>query len=467
MLTNHRTAVLFLGNLLLLLSFPEKGTAQPCGEWDRVPSVDPSATLNLLFDTAFVRRDEGLSVGFWDSEVRRESMIQRWSGSAWSLVNLPDLTRFGTQPTVEGTGSIASDLWVVGYVRTSYPTDFMPLVLRWRDGAWDYMETPRLRKQNTYPFGDRGGFAEDMDGTAPDDLWVVGTAAGYGDASATSVGLALHFDGSNWEDVEVPIVGNRTNQLYTVSASSSDNVWAVGYWRNIAGAYQALIVRWDGASWQPISNPGEGASGGAAESVIALAQDDVWVSGVFNNGADNLIHWNGQTWDVVDAGNTGTFVSFAATGPDDIWTANAPDATFYHYDGRTWATAGSPVIPGSTYILRGWSMATVGDCDVWSVGGWSDGVVQYSLTEHLTGSTIDCGAISKFTARCRSGRLVAKIAASLPAGTELTITRNGGDAKTLVINDQGKGKVKWGGQTGAQALAIAECGDWSQTTQCP
>lgn len=79
----------------------------------------------------------------------------------------------------------------------------------------------------------------------------------------------------------------------------------------------------------------------------------------------------------------------------------------------------------------------------------------------------DCDAIAKFSARCRDGKLTAKVVSSLPAGAELTITRNGGDVKILTINDRGKGKVKWIGQTGAQTLAIAECGEWSQTTQCP
>ncbi|MCC7292300.1 MAG: hypothetical protein IT449_09595 [Phycisphaerales bacterium] len=78
----------------------------------------------------------------------------------------------------------------------------------------------------------------------------------------------------------------------------------------------------------------------------------------------------------------------------------------------------------------------------------------------------DCGAVAKFSARCRDGKLTAKVVSALPAGTELTVTRNGGDAKTLTINDRGKGKVKWSGQIGAQTVVIAECSDWSQTTEC-
>ncbi|GIK16758.1 MAG: hypothetical protein BroJett003_17220 [Planctomycetota bacterium] len=69
----------------------------------------------------------------------------------------------------------------------------------------------------------------------------------------------------------------------------------------------------------------------------------------------------------------------------------------------------------------------------------------------------DCGAIGKLTAKCRDGKLTAKVVSSLPEGAELTLTRNGGDPRTLVINARGKGKVKWTGQAGEQEVCMVEC----------
>ncbi|RJP38962.1 MAG: hypothetical protein C4547_03970 [Phycisphaerales bacterium] len=439
----------------------------PCGTWTIVPTADPGAETNLLVDVALTSPADGLAVGNWTGGGRsRVPMVQHWDGADWALIAAPDVSHVGTNPAIEGTGAVAGDVWITGYVDTPYPTHNLPVMARWRDGRWDYVATATLRKQNTYPFADRGGFGWDVDGVSDDDLWVVGTAAGYGDARAASVAMALHYDGSKWEDVDVPIVGNRSNQFKTLSASSSDNVWAVGIWRNTAGPYQALIGRWDGSTWELIGNPGEGPWTGEAEAVIAFAPDDVWVSGSFNNAADFLIHWDGAGWTAVDAGNDGRFAAFAATGPDDIWASSPLDASFYHYDGGQWSRVEGPSIPEAQYILRGWGMAALDSCEVWSVGGWSDGVTQYTLAEHLTGG-LDCDAIGKFSAKCRRGKLTAKIASSLPEGTELTVARNGGDRKTATINARGKGKVRYDVPSGRHTLSIVECPDFERKVSCP
>ncbi|MCW5774836.1 MAG: hypothetical protein KIS87_00120 [Phycisphaeraceae bacterium] len=355
-----------------------------CGEWVAWPTDSPGSVSSILYDVAFTAPLAGLAVGSWNSGLGPQPLVQEWNGAGWSGLGLPDTSGLGTRPQVDGVGLAGGDVWVVGNVTTVYPTNNMPLVMRRHGGGWDRVGTPALRKQNTYPFADRGGFAQDVAGVAPDDVWVVGTAAGYGDGSATSVAMALHFDGSGWVDVAVPIAGNRANALECVSASAPDNVWAVGYWRNIAQAYQGLVVRWDGSAWHVVPNPGEGPAGGDAVAVIAFAPNDVWVSGNFNGGADHLIHWDGSSWEAAGVDLPGPFAAFAATGPTDVWGSCAVNATIYHYDGSSWTPAGGPDIPGSAYVLRGWGLAAIGPCESWSVGAWSDGVVQRTLAERLT-----------------------------------------------------------------------------------
>lgn len=367
-------------------------SAQTCGGWSRATSLSPGASTNLWYDVATTGPGAAIAVGsFSDGVTAPRPLVASWDGGGWSSVPLPDTSGLGTLPSVEGIGRApgGGTMWVVGYVRTPYPTDQMPLIIPRENGSWGAPITPTLRPQTVYPFAARGGFAYDMTASSPDDLWVVGSAVGYGDASATSIPLALHFDGSSWTDVPVPLAGNRHHELSCVSASSPDNVWAVGDWRSIGGAFQALIVRWDGSSWWRVPNPGEGVAGGDAESVLVLAPDNVWVSGSFYGGSVRLIHWNGSAWETPTTGITGVVASFAATGPDDIWAADATNATIHHYDGVSWSPSLSGAIPGSAYTLRGWGMDAYDRCGVWAVGGYSDGGVQVSLAEHLAPTPCD------------------------------------------------------------------------------
>lgn len=356
---------------------------EPCGAWSNIPTVDRGSISNLLYDVAFDGSGNGLAVGNYTDGVGTHPIVQQWNGAHWTDLPLPSTGSLGSVPKVEGVISDGEGLWVVGSVFTGYPTDNLPLILRWENGGWASAETATLRPQNTHPFGARGGLAEDAVAIAPDDVWVVGTAAGYGDASSTSVPLALHFDGNRWDDIEVPLVGNRTNSLIDASASSSDNVWAVGFWRNIAQNYQALVVRWDGSEWSRVPNPGERPEGGDATCVAVAGPESVWVSGSFGPG-NHLIHWDGDSWQTVEAGLPGPFADMIMIAPDDIWGSCAINATYYHYNGVDWSAVAGPAVGGASYVLRGWGLAAVNSCDVWSVGGWSDGSTQYSLCERLT-----------------------------------------------------------------------------------
>jgi len=355
-----------------------------CEDWSVVSTPSPGAQNNLLVDIAVSRPDLAIAVGnYAGGGSPPQPLIVRWNGEAWSQMPLPGTAGLGTFPQVEGVGRTpGGDLWVVGYLRTPAPTDQLPLLMRWRNGTWDQITTPTLRPQNTHPFGPRGGVANDATGLSDDDVWVVGTAAGLGDASSTSVPLALHYDGSAWVDVPVPLMGNRHNAFQAVSASAPDNVWAVGTWRNQAGGFKALIERWDGASWSPVSNPGDGLGEWEAFSVLALAPDDVWVSGTFP-GSTHLTHWNGSGWETNYTSIPGIFASFAATGPDDIWASCASTATFYHFDGVAWSPVQGAPLPGAAYVLRGWGMDSIDACTVWAVGGYSTGAVQLTYSERL------------------------------------------------------------------------------------
>lgn len=135
-------------------------------------------------------------------------------------------------------------------------------------------------------------------------------------------------------------------------------------------------------------------------------------------------------------------------GQTDLTTDGAGNATF------------SAVVPGTVQPGE-FLTATATDDSLADTSEFSACVLVQD------GGGVDCGAVRKLSARCRDGKLIAKVASLLPEGTALTIVRNGGDEKTLTINARGRGKVKWTGQSGTQVVAILECpGVPEQTTTC-
>lgn len=103
-------------------------------------------------------------------------------------------------------------------------------------------------------------------------------------------------------------------------------------------------------------------------------------------------------------------------------------------------------VPTGAFITSTATDSTTGDTSEFS-----------ACVQVTPGGGVDCDAIRRLSATCRDGKLVAKVASSLPEGTELTLSRNGGDAKTLTINTRGKGKVKWTRQFGMQNVCVEEC----------
>jgi hypothetical protein len=291
----------------------------------------------------------------------------------------------GSWPETQGVDATPNgDVWVVGNVTTTYPTNNLPLVMRWHQGDWNFVETATLRPQTEYPFGARGGFAYEVDAIADDDVWAVGIAAGYGDASSTSVPMALHWDGSSWTDVDVPLVANRHHELNDVFAVSSDDVWAVGDSRSISGTFRGVTYHWDGSEWSHIPSPIEDISQSGLDDIVGTGPNDVWAIGGAQDTGVVLMHWNGSQWNTMEPPlNSGG--SLAAVAPNDLWATGWNG--FWHWDGVSWTEVPAQV-PNSSYVIRSGGMEIVGDCDIWSAGFWTlaDGITSFTLAERLQGT---------------------------------------------------------------------------------
>ena len=96
--------------------------------------------------------------------------------------------------------------------------------------------------------------------------------------------LVEHWNGSTWTVIESPNVSNDIGVLNTltgISGSSSNDLYAVGFFSNssTAGQPETLVEHFDGINWSILSSPTRGLAQ-HLNGVFALPNsNDVWTVG--------------------------------------------------------------------------------------------------------------------------------------------------------------------------------------------
>lgn len=358
--------------------------AAPRGSWRYVAAPQhPTATNQQIKGVTALSPTDAWAVGRWfDPNVKIQTL--HWDGAQWSFINPPATAHLGGTPDLDGVGHAPNgDVWAVGNVYTGYPTDNNPLVMRWRNGGWDYVAKVRFGQQRVYPFAERGGAAYTVQAFDENDVWIMGFAGGHGDDGLV-IPMSSHWDGSDWTEFEVPVFGNRWNNIENSSASGPNDIWGVGSFRNYAFGYHSFMVHWDGAQWSQVPTPLDGTTDDSLWDVAALSPDNAWAVGSIPAGGV-ILHWDGSEWrHAVDSSRMPRGFSYiAAISPTDIW-AVASDNSFWHYDGMNWSFHSNPSVPGASFWWRSGGLAASGHGDVWCVGGFSDGTNNFNLTERFS-----------------------------------------------------------------------------------
>lgn len=273
----------------------------------------------------------------WTAPNAPGLLQRRHADGAWTFDNVP------AQTVVRAFwADSASSLWAVGSGKGS-------AALHWDGEAWSEVPLPAGVEQLT-----------DIDGTGPNDIWVVGN---FNDL--------LHFDGGAWTRVDVRPAATfiPSDVPPVVAAAAPDDVWI--------GAGQ-LLVHWDGLAW-------------TREPLIGNI-DDVWVAapGVvyrirryypINGFALTLDRRQGDAWtEVLQLGEFPGWENpqpgrLSGTGPDDVWVVD-PIGRAHHFDGMSWTavstgsplklgglwaeTAGRAVVVGAAGEIREWVGNTFG-----------------------------------------------------------------------------------------------------------
>ncbi len=206
------------------------------------------------------------------------------------------------------------------------------------------------------------------------------------------------FSQQAWTHVPSPNTSVSRNMLRDISGTSSTDVWTVGSFETPGGKMQNLIMHWNGSDWQIFPNTDLSISLNELWSITAVSTNDVWTAGVQNNYANTrsqLMHWNGSSWSHTSLPDItgGSFLfSIDAITVNDIWAvgtqAGSPTDPAYaiHYNGSNWNEF--PVPNVGTYSNRLYAVDGISSNDVWAVGRKSDSYGDFhALVLHWDGSS--------------------------------------------------------------------------------
>lgn len=266
------------------------------------------------------------------------------SGSFETLPSCPDVVppvsgnwQQALSPNVSGPTAVnnqllateavaVNDVWAVGWAQDPNGPPYVKrtLIEHFNGNAWNIVASPN-------PRNDTRTQLYSVSATSANDVWAVGSSD---DGKLPSRTLIQHWDGTRWSIVSSPSPDNQFNELRGVAAISANDAWAVGYrggTRNDT-PIETFILHWDGASWTQF--PSANVSGGANQlfGVTAISAGDIWAVGSVS-GAPLALHWNGSSWSVVPVGvgsglSTESFASVSGSAGNDVWAVGQGKGIF-------------------------------------------------------------------------------------------------------------------------------------------
>lgn len=251
------------------------------GLWKIIPTpnVDvPTPAENWLHGVSGTSPSDVWAVGFSRQfPFDERSVILRWDGAAWTLTAAPSL---GKQDALVGVSALsANNAWAVGGT-VDYSSKQQSFILRWDGVAWNVVP-------GTGGPGSTGHFLVGVAAVSSGSAWAVGSAL----VSGTYKGLIVRWHQNQWK-----FARHIGSELKAVSASASNNVWAVGHKPG------PLVLRYNGSTWSPQPTPLLPTD--VLEGVHAVSPTDVWVAGRRRARVKSfktlVAHWNGSTWKVLD-----------------------------------------------------------------------------------------------------------------------------------------------------------------------
>jgi hypothetical protein len=234
----------------------------------------------------------------WTGGYTHVALTEHWNGSAWSRVTGP-----GSSAKLFALRGVADLSPASAYAVGSDPG----VAYHWDGTAWRTVTLP-----------DAGFKASSITAVSATDIWLTGST------SAGATAEAVNFNGTAWTVVPMQQPSANKPILNGAAAVAANDIWAVGYLLSPAGAaVGTLTEHWNGSAWSIVPSPTPAGTFPQLNAVAARGSGDVYAVGSAllsgGTGASEalILRWNGATWsqDTVPTGATSGTLSAAAAAP--------------------------------------------------------------------------------------------------------------------------------------------------------
>lgn len=212
-------------------------------------------------------------------------LIEHWNGRAWTEQGFAPVPGGGLLNGVAATA--AGSAWAVGETGGAEPRT---LIEHWNGRDWARVPSPNVP-------GASYSELKSVTVISAGNAWAVGSAA----VGNSQQALTVHWNGKAWS-----IVGGNTpggdDGLLGVLATWTHNIWAVGIRNpsrcsNGGPKCQTLIEHWNSVRWKVLPSPNPPSDYlNLLWSASATSRDNIWAVGTTDYASTLIVHWNGSAW---------------------------------------------------------------------------------------------------------------------------------------------------------------------------
>lgn len=292
------------------------------------------ATLYFYRVTSCNKKGCAATTGSFETFPICPDVVPPLSGS-WQEVNSPNVTGATlVSNQLLGIAAVSEgDVWAVGWAQDPDGPSYTKrtLIQHFNGALWSIVPSPN--RQN-----DVSSQLYSVSAASANDVWAVGSSHNGGAPTRT---LIQHWDGSQWSVIPSPSPDGQLNELYGVAALSNNDVWAVGYRGGTKSEtpLETLILHWGGTSWRQVTSPNIAGGANQLSGIVAISTNDIWAVGSAG-GAPLAMHWDGNLWSVVPVRvrsglSTERFTAVSGTAANDVWVVGQGKGIFTN---QTFAT---------------------------------------------------------------------------------------------------------------------------------